>query len=72
MTQSLATAGASVRYGRTGRRPWIVLAVAAGIIGLLGANAHLVYVAFASQPDCVEHEKSPGHDGTYRAAKSAC
>lgn len=72
MTHSLATAGASARHGRTGHRLWIVLAVAAGIIGLFAANAHLVYVAFASQPDCVEHGKSPGHDGTYRAAKSAC
>lgn len=72
MTHSLVTAGPSVRHGRTRRRLWIGLAVAAGIIGVLGANAHLVYVAFASQPDCVEHGKSPGHDGTYRAAKSAC
>lgn len=39
---------------------------------LLAANAHLVYVAFASQPDCVTHLKGEGDHGTYRAAKSAC
>lgn len=72
MTQSLEAASTSVQLGRRRRRLWIVLAVAAGIIGVTAANAHLVYVAFTSQPDCVEHGKSPGHDGTYRAAKSAC
>jgi hypothetical protein len=43
------------------------------IVGvLLAANAHLVYVAFSSQPDCVAHLKGEGGHGTYRAAKSAC
>ncbi|CAN7332780.1 hypothetical protein [Devosia sp. LjRoot3] len=40
---------------------------------LLLANAHLVYVAFTSQPACVAHLKAP--DGTpdhFRAAKSGC
>lgn len=40
---------------------------------LLIANAHLVYVAFTSQPACVTHLKAP--DGTpdhFRAAKSGC
>lgn len=40
---------------------------------LLTANAHLVYVAFTSQPACVTHLKAP--DGTpdhFRAAKSGC
>ncbi|HEV2515833.1 MAG TPA: hypothetical protein VGV07_11325 [Devosia sp.] len=72
MTRTSATTDTSMHPGRPRRRLWIVLAVAAGVIGVLGANAHMVYVAFASQPDCVEHEKSPGHEGTYRAAKSAC
>jgi hypothetical protein len=39
---------------------------------LLAANAHLVYVAFSSQPDCVTHLEDEGKPGTYRAAKSAC
>lgn len=48
----------------------LVTAVAALV---LGANAHLAYVAFRSQPDCVAHLKSRGAgDGEFRAAKSAC
>jgi len=39
---------------------------------LLAANAHLVYVAFSSQPDCVAHLEDAGGPGSYRAAKSAC
>ena len=53
--------------------------LAAGLIAgaivllLIVANAHLVYVAVASQPDCVAHSKAPGQDGvTFRAARSAC
>ena len=49
--------------------------LAAGSGGLLlfvGANAHLVYVAFQSQPDCVATSKETGDGGGYRAAKSAC
>lgn len=49
--------------------------VAAAVVGLvlIGANAHLAYVAFSSQPDCVAHIKDKGEaPGAYRAAKSAC
>lgn len=56
--------------------------VSAGIAGavillLVVANAHLVYVAVASQPDCVAHIKAPDParttDGVaYRAARSSC
>lgn len=56
--------------------------VAAGIAGavvvlLVVANAHLVYVAVASQPDCVAHIKAPETARTaegvaYRAARSSC
>jgi hypothetical protein len=50
---------------------WILTAAAMALF--VGANAHLVYVAVSSQPDCVTHlkEKS-GTAGGYRAAKSAC
>ena len=58
---------------RTSRR-WAIcglLALAAAIV--IGANAHLVYVAFVSQPDCVPHLKEAGRDGgAFRAADSAC
>jgi len=50
-----------------------MVAVAFVLIGvLLAANAHLVYVAFSSQPDCITHLQDAGENGTYRAAKSAC
>lgn len=49
---------------------WIL--VPAGLLLVLGANAHLVYVAFQSQPDCVAHARAPGEGGNYSAAKSAC
>jgi hypothetical protein len=49
--------------------PWLL--VPAGLLLFAGANAHLVYVAFQSQPDCVAHVKNSGNGG-YRAAKPAC
>ncbi|WP_376769276.1 hypothetical protein [Aminobacter ciceronei] len=45
--------------------------VPAGLLLFAGANAHLIYVAVDSQPDCVKHFKAAG-EGGYRAAKSAC
>ena len=57
---------------RSSTRRLLVL-IAVVIVGVLvAANAHLVYVAFSSQPDCVTHLKDEGEPGTYRAAKSAC
>jgi hypothetical protein len=55
------------------RGSWLAwLLVPAGLLIFAGANAHLVYVAFQSQPDCVEHSKAAGDGKGYRAAKSAC
>lgn len=60
----------------TKRTKWPLLAwllVAAVLLIVAGANAHLVYVAVASQPDCVAHLKEAGSQaGMYRAAKPAC
>ena len=55
-------------------RPALVvgLLLAAGAAAFAGANAHLVYVAVQSQPDCVAHSKTIGGGHTYRAARSAC
>lgn len=57
---------------RGGRKAfWLTLAaVLAG--GLVLANAHLVYVAIGSQPDCVPHAKSAGEAGGFRAARPSC
>jgi len=66
-----APAGGETRR-RGGRRAfWLTLAGAlAG--GLILANAHLVYVAIGSQPDCVPHAKSAGEAGGFRAARPSC
>ncbi|WP_246485533.1 hypothetical protein [Aminobacter carboxidus] len=55
------------------RRTWLAwLLVPAGLLLFAGANAHLVYVAIQSQPDCVAHSKAASDGPGYRAAKSAC
>jgi len=57
------------------RRNWkLISLLIAGLCAavLIGANAHLVYVAVTSQTACVPHAKSVGGDGAYRAAQSAC
>lgn len=60
------------------RRRWrprllIGLAVAAGVLIVVGANAHLLHVALTSQPECVAHEKvSDGQPDSFRAARSSC
>jgi len=44
-----------------------------GLLTLIGANFHLVYVASISQPDCVEHlREAGGSSGRFRAATSSC
>jgi hypothetical protein len=58
---------------RLGSKAAVLAMVALGVAVLLGANAHLVYVAFTSQPDCVPHAKEIGVEGApLRAARSAC
>ena len=52
------------------RRPRLI--AGAGLLVFIGANAHLVHVALSSQPDCVEHLKTEGQDGAYRAARPSC
>ena len=66
------TSAAQKAEGRRGWfRPLWFLAVAAMVV--IAANAHLVYVAVSTQPECVAHLKDKGEaPGQYRAAKSAC
>jgi hypothetical protein len=61
----------SIRRLRT--RTVVGLSLLAALLLLAGANAHFLYVAVMSQPDCVDHVR-PGEagNGTFRAAKSAC
>jgi hypothetical protein len=56
---------------RLGAPIWLLIGV--GMLIVLGANAHLVYVATATQPDCVPHVRSGENAaGSFSAAKSAC
>ncbi|WP_206086462.1 hypothetical protein [Ollibium composti] len=58
------------------RRNWrlIAISIAAAVMAVfVAANAHFIYVAFTSQPDCVPHAKAAGTaSGALRAADSAC
>lgn len=53
----------------------IWMAVAAGLLLVAVANAHFVYVAFSSQPDCIDHIKrgvAVAAPGKFSAASSSC
>ena len=56
------------------RRVVIGAVITVAIVGtFLAANAHLLYVAILSQPDCVAHAKTgQGAPGQFSAAKSSC
>ncbi len=65
------TAGPVAKRTRWPLLSWFL--AAAVLLVVVAANAHLVYVAVASQPDCVAHLKEAGSQaGAYRAAKPAC
>jgi hypothetical protein len=68
----LLTTGLS-RRART--RIWLLAALALAVAVVLGANAHLVYVATMSEPACVDHLR-PGQAnaerGQFSAAQSSC
>ena len=63
----------ATRHHRRSKRAIILIAAALAVL-LLAANAHLVYVAVTSQPDCVAHLKQgdAAQSGSFRAAMSAC
>jgi hypothetical protein len=66
---------ASAATGKIRTRTVVWAAVGAGLLLVLIANSHLVYMAVISQPECVAHvrqgEGSP-KDGKFSAAKSSC
>ncbi|MCJ7599769.1 MAG: hypothetical protein MUO41_14335 [Methyloceanibacter sp.] len=50
---------------------WVL--IPAAVLLFAGANAHLIYVAFSSQPECVDHLKAADPaTGRFRAANSDC
>lgn len=56
-------------------RALLWLAIGAGLALLVAANAHLVYVAMTSQPECVAHLRTgdnPNAAAQFSAAKSSC
>ncbi|MFK4826167.1 hypothetical protein ACI0FM_15470 [Paenochrobactrum sp. BZR 588] len=56
------------------RNHWRITAILIAlfvVVLFVVANAHLIFVAIQSQPDCVPHAKS-GSDGAHRAARSSC
>ena len=57
------------------RRALVIALVAGGFAAFLAANAHFLYVAIMSQPECISHSKEPRSaipGGLYQAAKPAC
>ena len=63
----------TVRERKPRRMAWLVwVLVPAGLLFVAGANAHLLYIALQSEPDCVAHSKASGDGHGYAAAKPAC
>ena len=51
------------------------LSITAGLLLLTVANAHFVYVAVSSQPDCIDHIRlgvAAAAPGKFSAASSSC
>ncbi|HTO29870.1 MAG TPA: hypothetical protein VL202_01620 [Pararhizobium sp.] len=66
---------------KSSKRPWsrgglfMTALLGMALVIFFVANAHLLYVALQSQPDCVPHGKPSGEAAPgieYGAAKSAC
>ena len=60
---------------RVKTKPLVWAAIGAGLLLVLIANSHLVYVAITSQPECVAHLRQGEGDpaqGKFSAARSSC
>jgi hypothetical protein len=69
----MSATNAATRPVRTKVVVWS--AIGAGLLLLLIANSHLVYMAFVSQPECVAHVRQgegSSRDGKFSAARSSC
>lgn len=56
-------------------RPLTKLLIGFGVVLLVAANGHLLYVAMTSQPDCVDHVRggqTNENSAGFSAAKSSC
>jgi hypothetical protein len=69
----MSDAGAAMKRFKTKPLLWVM--IGAGLLLVLIANSHLVYMAVISQPECVAHvrqgEGAP-KDGKFSAARSSC
>ena len=66
---------ADAATGQFKTRAVVWAAVCAGLLLVLIANSHLVYVAVISQPECVAHLRQgegSAKDGKFTAARSSC
>lgn len=64
---------AAERPGKSGKRSLLILGVLTGLVIVLVANAHLVYVAMTSDPECVVTNTDIEMAGKfYRPVKSGC
>jgi hypothetical protein len=52
-------------------RSWVIGGVALVLALVLGANAHLLYVAFSSQPGCAGETLKAGANGELQALRPA-
>jgi hypothetical protein len=60
---------------RVKTKPLLWAAIGAGLLLVLIANSHLVYMAIISQPECVAHLRQGEGDpaqGKFSAARSSC
>ena len=66
--------GAAGSRGGWKTKSIVWLSAGLGLIMLAAANAHLLYVAVSSQPDCVGHLRYGEGNGTtsFSAATSSC
>jgi hypothetical protein len=52
---------------------FVAVAILAGVLLVVGANAHMLYVALASAPECITHLKTGDTEpGRFSAARSDC
>ena len=64
---------AASSIGRLKIKSVIGLLIAFGLVFLAAANAHLLYVAVTSQPECVAHVRhGEGNASSFSAAVSSC
>jgi hypothetical protein len=66
--------GMAISLGGWKAKSILWLSIGLGLIALVVANAHLLYVAVSSQPDCVAHLRyGEGNSAnSFSAATSSC